>query len=99
MKELKKLNPDLIPDKRKRDEVYKAIMVRVLKSKLAQYPTSAEQDEELLRKQDIAKRHRMAIEVRLGEKRLIEEGIALIGNAEEEFSEPHGERAAKRVKK
>jgi SET domain-containing protein 6 len=87
LKALKKSNPEVIADKRKRIESVKAAIVQALTAKLAQYPTS-----------DLAKRHRMAIEVRLGEKLLLQEAIALMQGDTVPGEEANGERSTKRAR-
>lgn len=81
---LKKLSPDLTSDKRKREDIYKVIVAEALTTKLSLYPTTIEQDRLLLARTDISDRHRMAMQVRLGEKLLLEEGLSLISNSAEE---------------
>jgi SET domain-containing protein 6 len=98
LKALKKAKPEVMSDKRKRDEIYTTVMGNVLTAKLAQYPTTVEEDEALLKKSDIAKRHRMAIEVRLGEKRLVQEAIALV-QGEEEPVASNGGKGGKKTKR
>ncbi|USP82239.1 hypothetical protein yc1106_09513 [Curvularia clavata] len=88
--------------KRKRsDDMFNTVVEKALKARLAQYPTSIEHDEELLNREDLAKRHRMAVEVRLGEKRLLQEALALIhadGNtAHEDTNGGRGSKKAKRA--
>lgn len=78
LKILKKSNPALIPDKRKRDEICKAVILRALEARVTLYPTSAQEDEALLARNDIPKRLGMAAKVRLGEKQLLAEAIALM---------------------
>lgn len=86
--------------KRKRSNaVYNAIVERALKARLVQYPTSIEYDEALLSRDDLAKRQRMAVEVRLGEKKLLQEALALIhadGNTADE--DMNGDRGNKKAK-
>jgi SET domain-containing protein 6 len=98
LKAVKKSNPDLVADKRKRVENCKAAITQALTTKLGQYPTSIEQDKELLEKRDLAKRHRMAIEVRLGEKTLLQEAVALLRESGTTSEEASGERANKRAR-
>ena len=77
-KGIKKQKPELFSEKRKRVDDYQAIVSKALTAKLAMYPTSIEEDETLLKSDDLPKRHRMAITVRLGEKRLLHEALALL---------------------
>ncbi|KAH7202310.1 UV-endonuclease UvdE-domain-containing protein [Fusarium oxysporum] len=74
LKGIKKAQPDAIPDKRKRDEIHQAVLAKTLEALVARYPTSISEDENLL-KQDLNQRTRMAIAVRLGEKKLLQEAI------------------------
>lgn len=87
--------------KRKRsDAVYNTVVEKALKARLAQYPTSIEHDEALLSRDDLAKRHRMAVEVRLGEKRLLRDALVLIhadGNTTHE--DTNGGRSSKKMKR
>ncbi|KAI4663929.1 uncharacterized protein J4E88_010779 [Alternaria novae-zelandiae] len=77
-KGIKKQKPELFSDKRKRVDDYQAIVSKALTTKLGTYPTTIEEDETLLKGDDLVKRHRMAITVRLGEKRLLHEALALL---------------------
>jgi len=77
-KGIKKQKPELFSEKRKRVDDYQAIVSKALTAKLETYPTTMEEDETLLKGDDLAKRHRMAITVRLGEKRLLHEALALL---------------------
>lgn len=96
LKALKKLDP-----KRKRSEaIYDTVLEKALMTRLRQYPTSAEQDESLLSKESLGKRHRMAVEVRLGEKRLLQEALALIQAGKNTAREHEEEgRAGKKAKR
>ncbi|ROT34588.1 SET domain-containing protein RMS1 [Sodiomyces alkalinus F11] len=78
LKALKKLDASRIPDKRKRDDIRNAVVAKVLDARLAQYPTTAQNDEALLARDDLPHRHRMAVHVRLGEKKLLQEAIDLL---------------------
>jgi len=98
LKAIKKSNPDLVADKRKRVESCKAAITQALIEKLGQYPTLIEQDKELLEKQDLAKRHYMAIEVRLGEKTLLQEAVALMQESGTTSEQASGERTHKRAR-
>ena len=77
-KGIKKQRPELFSEKRKRVDDYKEIVSKALTAKLGTYPTTMEEDETFLKGDDLAKRHRMAITVRLGEKRLLHEALALL---------------------
>lgn len=94
LKALKKAKPDAFADKRKRGTA----IAQALVVKLAQYPTTAGEDEALLKKGGLGKRHRMAIEVRLGEKMLLKEAIELMQGPTSADNEGNGERAVKKAK-
>jgi SET domain-containing protein 6 len=98
LKALKKANSDACADKRKRDEICDAVVAQALTAKLAQYHTTVEEDQALLKKSDLSKRHRMAVEVRLGEKELLHEAIEMTRGPTSAGDEGNGERATKRAK-
>ncbi|KAF9771541.1 hypothetical protein IL306_010804 [Fusarium sp. DS 682] len=96
LKSVKKAQPDAIPDKRKRDEIHQAVLAKTLEALLARYPTSIAEDETLL-KQGLNQRTRMAVVVRLGEKKLLQEAIAAFsGDVEMTMEDESG--PAKRTK-
>ncbi|KAF1828859.1 SET domain-containing protein [Decorospora gaudefroyi] len=90
---LKALKKSHSADKRKRDEVHHDVVARALRAKLREYPTTMEEDEALLLKDDLGKRHRMAVEVRLGEKILLREALGLVQRGDND-----GERVGKKMK-
>jgi SET domain-containing protein 6 len=98
VKALKKSDPSISADKRKRDGICNAATAQALTAKLEQYPTSVEEDEALLKQTNLAKRHRMAVEVRLGEKMLLREVIALTHGGSITSGEAHEDRPTKRAK-
>lgn len=98
LKLVKKQKPNLVTDKRKRDEIANAVLTQVLSEKLAEYPTSVQDDRELLEKKDLKSRHRMAIEVRLGEKVLLEEALAMLKERSAAQVDGADERPAKRTR-
>ncbi|KAK2043155.1 SET domain-containing protein [Colletotrichum somersetense] len=104
LKAIKKVRADLIPDKRKRDEVYQRVVISTLQKLLAQYPTTAEEDEAMLASGNLTSRQKMAVEVRLGEKRLIKEALQVAGlgnsgaSAEEVATDEGQERSSKRAR-
>lgn len=77
LKAVRKVSPESIPDKRKRDEIAIAAMHRVFALRLAQYSTSEAHDLNLASGPNIPGRQKMAIYVRMGEKRLLQEAIDL----------------------
>lgn len=96
LKALKKSNPGLIAEKRKREDIFNTVVTKALAAKLAQYPTSIEDDEKLLKIGSLEKRHRMTIEVRLGEKRLLHEALALLQGGEDEVKGQTGKKARRK---
>jgi hypothetical protein len=80
LKGAKKSQPDAIPDKRKRDEIQQAVLAKTLETLASRYSTTIPEDETLLRNNDLPRRTRMAIEVRLGEKKLLQEAIQAISS-------------------
>lgn len=98
LKIIKKHKPDVIADKRKRDEIANAVITQVLADKLAEYPTSIREDRATLKKSDITNRHRMAIEVRLGEKVLLEEALAMFKSRNDVVANESEERPTKKIK-
>jgi SET domain-containing protein 6 len=55
-----------------------------------------EEDGKLLKEDSLEKRFRMAIEVRLGEKRLLREALALLDGSQENTEEQAGKKARRR---
>jgi SET domain-containing protein 6 len=96
LKALKKSKPGLIVEKRKREDIFNTVVTKALAAKLAQYPTSTEDDEKLLKAGSLEKRHRMATEVRLGEKRLLHEALALLQGGEDEVKGQTGKKARRK---
>lgn len=72
LKSLQKIDAGLIPDKRKRDDLQLAILTDSILAIEVRYSSSISADHQFLQ-QDLSPRHRMAVQVRLGEKRLLEE--------------------------
>lgn len=73
LKVLQKADGSLIPDKRKRDDILQSVMIATLRLIASQYPTTVTEDELLLRENALTRRQRTAIQVRLGEKKLLQE--------------------------
>lgn len=77
LKAIRKVNPELIPNKQKRDELLFTILHRVFELRLAQYPTPIAEDEATLVNNVVSGRQQMANIVRWGEKVLLREAIRL----------------------
>ena len=67
------LNKTTIPEIHRTAEL-KAAIINILNKRMAMYDTSTEEDEGLLQKES-SPRERMAVEVRLGEKRILRKAI------------------------
>ena len=68
------LDATVIPEMEKTAQLRTAVL-DVLGTRLAKYETSIEEDEGLLLRTDLPLRKRTAIEVRLGEKRILRKAI------------------------
>ncbi|KAM5344746.1 hypothetical protein ACJ41O_010608 [Fusarium nematophilum] len=98
LKGVKKAQPEAIPDKRKRDEIHQAVLSKTLEALASRYPTSISQDELSLKRQNLSQRARMAVEVRLGEKKLLQEAIAAASSRDVEMTVDDESGPAKRAK-
>ena len=99
LKCLKKEKPELLPSTARSNEISDKVLTKALTTKLSQYPTSLEADKKLMQEGNLSKRHRMAVEVRSGEKMLLQEVKAsLPGNRKDEIKEGDIERPTKRQK-
>ncbi|KAI8938709.1 hypothetical protein NX059_004575 [Plenodomus lindquistii] len=98
LKMLKKQKPSLISSTARRDEILNAVCTEAVTMKLSRYPNSVEEDEKLLEDSGLTKRHRMAIEIRLGEKRLLQEVKASLVAQQHQDSDTKDDRPAKRIK-
>ncbi|KAF4970855.1 hypothetical protein FSARC_2221 [Fusarium sarcochroum] len=97
LKGVKKAHPDAIPDKRKRDEIHQAVLAKTLEALASRYPTNVSEDELLLKDPGVHPRVRMAVTVRVGEKKLLQEAIdASSGDVEMTMDDESG--PAKRTK-
>ncbi|MBE3050244.1 SETD3 family histone-lysine N-methyltransferase [Candidatus Bathyarchaeota archaeon] len=77
LKSFRRVSASVIPDKRKREEIHRTVLPQIISARLAEYPTSLAQDMELLADAQTAGRRRMAIEVRAGEKKVLQEALEL----------------------
>lgn len=98
VKAVKKHKPEVVADKKIRDVIVNAVITQVLSDKLEEYPTSIREDRALLKKSDIGIRHRMAVEVRLGEKILIEEALDMLRARNDPVASEGEDRPAKKRK-
>lgn len=93
LKIIAKLEPHLIPDKRKRDEVQHAVLAKSLQSLLSAYGTSLAEDEAIMNQPSLDDRHRMTVMVRAGEKKLLSEALEFLQRQDDEDEEMDGQSA------
>ncbi|KAI8947881.1 SET domain-containing protein [Xylaria longipes] len=101
LKAIRKLNPRTIPDKQRRDEICLSAMRSAFQLKLAEYPTSTDDDAKLLSSNAISGRLGMALFVRYGEKLLLQEAIILANEKLNGLAASQGEEtqpSAKRLR-
>ncbi|KAI1340761.1 SET domain-containing protein [Xylariaceae sp. FL0016] len=103
LKAVRKLSPEAIPDKEKRDEIATSTIKRALELRLAEYQTSASDDARILEQDQVSGRNRLAVIVRQGEKVLLQEAINLasekINQLQPTRDGQDNEHAAKRQKR
>lgn len=92
--------------KPRKSEAVAGVLLEVLETRLGAYEGGVEEDEALLRDQTVRGRRRIAVEVRLGEKKIIVGALAKVREwtrpesaKRTETDAPDGERAGKRVKR
>lgn len=90
LKAAKDIKPEL-GEKRKREETQLAIVATVLEKLQGQYATTIEEDEKLL--ETVQGRERMAVVVRVGEKKLLREARAFLAGKMGEADEGSNKRA------
>ena len=72
---LSKASPALGLDRAKRKDATGTVAYKVFEAKLAQYPTTVEEDRHLLSDKYLSRRQNMALLVRIGEKTLLQEAL------------------------
>lgn len=95
LKAISKVENGAIPDKRKRDEAQSAVITKVLQDLEARYATSVLEDQRLLSTSNVGRRQKMAIEVRLGEKKLLQEAKAFLASVGEDEYESSPQKRTK----
>jgi len=98
LKALQKLDEGLVPDKRKRAEMQQAILVKSILDIESRYPTTMAEDKLFLQQESITPRQRMAAQVRLGEKQLLQEAKGLLASASAETGQD-GSGPAKKARR
>ncbi|KAI0398950.1 SET domain-containing protein [Xylaria palmicola] len=92
LKAVRKLSPDTIPDKQRRDEICLSAMRSAFELKLAEYTTGTDEDANLLNNNGaVSGRIKMAVFVRYGEKLLLQEAINLATEKLNELAATQGE--------
>jgi hypothetical protein len=92
LKAVRKLSPDTIPDKQRRNDIVLSVMQRAFELRLAQYPTDVDSDSQLLSQVGSLSRFDMAVVVRRGEKLLLKEAVDLVRDQiSESYSQANGE--------
>lgn len=87
------------PEKLKLKSAFAEIMAKTIPLRLEQYSTTVEQDEELLKKRETTGRLKMAIDVRLGEKKLLQEAQVFANNLLEKYKPNDREAGEPKAKK
>ncbi|OAA41798.1 SET domain protein [Metarhizium rileyi] len=87
-------------EKRKRDDILQSTMIATLRLIASRYPTTDAEDELLLARDTLTRRQRMAVQVRLGEKKLLKEACDHIsGRAAQAVPNTDAAETAKRAKR
>ncbi|SPO00744.1 related to RMS1 - regulatory protein [Cephalotrichum gorgonifer] len=81
LKSFRRVSASVVPDKRKREETRKAVLPLIISARLAEYPTTLLEDTDILANAGTVGRHRMAVEVRAGEKKLLQEALEVAAAA------------------
>jgi SET domain-containing protein 6 len=95
LKAVKKVSASVVPDKRKRDDTTRAVLLETIHDHLSRYPTTLEEDLALLGGEGLDGRKRMAIAVRSGEKRLMREFIEFLSADGESVEESQSSKRAR----
>lgn len=75
------------------------VMARAIPMRQSQYATTVQQDEELYRNPAVQGRHRMAVEVRLGEKYILQEALTFVNGLVEKSRQTAEESSDRPAKK
>ena len=75
------------------------VMARAIQIRQGQYSTSVDQDDEMLRNAAVQGRLRMAVEIRVGEKHLLQEALAHVNESLEKSRESYEESSDRPAKK
>ena len=77
LKAVRKVSPETVPDKPRRNQIMLSVMKRVFELRASQYPTTYVEDFRLLSQHKVTGRQKMAVAVRWGEKVLLKEAADL----------------------
>lgn len=89
LKSFRKVSASVIPDKRKREEIHQKVLPLIISARLRDYATTLSQDNEILANPGTVGRRRMAVEVRAGEKKVLQEALELAAARGSGDSEDH----------
>ena len=78
LKSVKQIFPELVADKKKRDEVMYSAVLQALEARLSAYTTTLEHDRAISRSGPMEERLRMALDVRMGEKLLLSQATTTV---------------------
>lgn len=100
LKNVKKISPEVLQDKTRRDEIMYSAVLRALERRASQYATTLEQDRAVSRGGHMDERVRMALDVRMGEKMLLSQAsVAMrerLGKVASQGSDPEAPPAKRR---
>lgn len=77
LKAVRKVSPETVPDKPRRNQILLSVMKRVFELRASQYHTTYVEDFRLLSQHKVTGRQKMAVAVRWGEKVLLKEAADL----------------------
>lgn len=97
LKRISKVHPVTIPDKRKRKTVSDSVLAQTLLDLESRYPTTLAQDQAALESKR-PERQQMAMIVRVGEKKLLQEAKALFENNTSNGMDESSSTPNKRIK-
>lgn len=99
LKVVRKLSPDTIPDKHRRDEICLLAMRTAFELRLAEYSTGADDDTKILSNNAVSGRPGMAVFVRYGEKALLQEAIRIASEKANSLATTQGDEAQPSAKR
>jgi N-lysine methyltransferase SETD6 len=101
LKCFKKVSVAVMPNKRRQEELTYTIIPHILALRMAEYPTTFAEDQVLLTRPETTGRLRMAIQIRLSEKLLLQEAMyrfSLMDPAERMLQDANGPKTPKKAR-